>query len=111
MPCLCMPVQQGSLAQLLQKQLLTPWNFIYDSVQALAWSMQVAEALQHMHTGGVLHRDIKAENVLLTWEGRELVARLADLGLHRVSVLAPVSNALLAVCTGLMTKTLPALCL
>lgn len=80
-------LQEGSLVQLMQRQMLAPWNFIYDASVALAWSLQVGEALQRLHSGGVLHRDIKAENVLLTASpsgGKQLVAKLGDLGLHKV---------------------------
>lgn len=42
---------------------------------------QVAHALAYAHGQGVMHRDIKAQNVLLTGDG---VAKLADFGIARM---------------------------
>ncbi len=42
---------------------------------------QVAHALAYAHGQGVMHRDIKAQNVLLTSDG---VAKLADFGIARM---------------------------
>lgn len=41
---------------------------------------QVAEALHHAHTRGVVHRDVKPSNIMLSADGR---ARLIDFGLTR----------------------------
>ena len=42
--------------------------------------IQVAEALQHAHERGFIHRDVKPKNIMLSSRGK---AKLADLGLAR----------------------------
>ncbi|MCB9744619.1 MAG: serine/threonine protein kinase [Alphaproteobacteria bacterium] len=57
--------------------------------RATAWVLALAEGLQHAHEQGVIHRDVKPENVLMA-EGKE--PRLSDFGLARQ--LDPESHAL-----------------
>jgi serine/threonine protein kinase len=46
----------------------------------LEYSVQVADALAHAHERGVLHRDLKAQNIVITRAGR---AKVLDFGLAK----------------------------
>jgi serine/threonine protein kinase len=52
----------------------------YSEAEALAIAIQVAKALNHAHKAGLIHRDVKPKNILITNDG---VAKLADMGLAR----------------------------
>ncbi len=52
----------------------------YAERDALDIAIQIAEALQHAHEKGLIHRDVKPKNIMIAREG---VAKLADMGLAR----------------------------
>lgn len=52
-----------------------------DEATALRWMKQAAEALAFAHAQGIVHRDVKPENMLLTRDG---VVKVGDLGLAKV---------------------------
>ncbi len=52
----------------------------YSERDALEIAIQMGEALQHAHERGLVHRDVKPKNIMITRGG---VAKLADMGLAR----------------------------
>jgi serine/threonine protein kinase len=68
-------VPGGTLRDLLNKQPKLPVE------QALDVTIGICEGLARFHDKGIIHRDIKAENILLTIDGRP---KVADLGIAHV---------------------------
>jgi len=57
-------------------------NRVYPEDEAIRIIRQVAAALQHAHERGIIHRDVKPKNIMLT---KDHVAKLADMGLARAA--------------------------
>ncbi len=55
-------------------------NGRYSEADALDIIIAIADALNHAHTRGFIHRDVKPKNIMITKDG---IAKLADMGLAR----------------------------
>jgi serine/threonine-protein kinase len=55
---------------------------VFDEKTAVEIILAVGEALQHANQRGLIHRDVKPENILLT---KDRTVKLADLGLARLT--------------------------
>src|SRR5437763_2797008 len=84
-------VEGETLADRLGKGLLRP-------DQVLRYAIQIADALTTAHRHGVIHRDLKPGNIMLTKSG----AKLIDFGLAKVAETGAVAGV-----TVLATQTTP----
>ncbi|MBX3393793.1 MAG: serine/threonine protein kinase [Phycisphaerae bacterium] len=57
-------------------------NRVYSESDALNVIIQIAKALDHAHEKGLIHRDVKPKNIMIT---KDKVAKLADMGLARLA--------------------------
>jgi serine/threonine-protein kinase len=55
---------------------------IFSEKEALRVIIQVARSLEHAHRQGLIHRDVKPKNIMITKDG---TVKLADMGLARVA--------------------------
>jgi eukaryotic-like serine/threonine-protein kinase len=62
------------------KQFFTERPITYPEVGAMIM-LQVARALAHAHAGGILHRDVKPENIMIRSDG---VVKLMDFGISHM---------------------------
>lgn len=58
-------------------------------VRATALALRIAEGLAAAHTNGILHRDLKPDNVMLTHQG---VPKITDFGLAKRVVMNPQTD-------------------
>ncbi|NWS43428.1 NEK5 kinase, partial [Probosciger aterrimus] len=54
---------------------------LFDEDQILSWFVQISLGLKHIHDKKILHRDVKAQNIFLSNNGK--VAKLGDFGIAR----------------------------
>ena len=73
-------VEGKTLYDIMQPPPVGEGKTTYGESEALDISGQIADALAHAHRRGLIHRDVKPKNILLTPQG---VAKLTDLGLAR----------------------------
>ncbi|WP_445192086.1 protein kinase domain-containing protein [Sphingomonas sp. Tas61C01] len=77
-------VEGQPLDQLIQSQGRLPYE------RVLAIGQQLASALDYAHRAGIVHRDVKPSNILLTADGR--TAKLLDFGVARIGDLDPAGS-------------------
>ncbi|MCH5315322.1 MAG: Stk1 family PASTA domain-containing Ser/Thr kinase [Eubacterium sp.] len=65
-----------TLKEYIQKQNAITWN------EALYFTTQILKALQHAHDKGIVHRDVKPQNIILLSNGD---IKVADFGIARFS--------------------------
>ncbi|HEY7088633.1 MAG TPA: serine/threonine-protein kinase [Tepidisphaeraceae bacterium] len=73
-------VEGKTLYDIMQPPPIGEGKTTYSEAEALDITIQMADALAHAHRRGLIHRDVKPKNIILTPQG---VAKLTDLGLAR----------------------------
>ena len=69
----------GSLASYLHKK---EFNFFENEIKSI--THQLVNALTYLHSFGIMHRDIKAENILLSKEDSVKFIKISDFGLSKL---------------------------
>ncbi len=74
-----------------------------DPERAVGITVQICGALQQAHELGIVHRDLKADNILLTRRGKKEVAKVLDFGIAKMQEADPTEPQLTA--TGMVFGT------
>lgn len=69
----------GNLFHFLQEK-----GFLISEEMAYRYVKSVASAVQYMHTYGIIHRDIKPDNIVLTSLAEESDVKIVDFGLAQI---------------------------
>ncbi|MBX9689047.1 MAG: serine/threonine protein kinase [Candidatus Obscuribacterales bacterium] len=78
-PYMAMEFLDGrSLDQIIKEQHSLPWQ------RAVKIAIQVAEAADYAHEHGIIHRDLKAQNIMLLHKPEPDFVKVLDFGLSRV---------------------------
>lgn len=78
-PFMVMEYLEGrSLEQLIDKEPLAP-------IQAAAVMLDVAHALASAHAAGIVHRDLKPANIYIAKKGEQLVPKILDFGISKIT--------------------------
>jgi eukaryotic-like serine/threonine-protein kinase len=73
-------VEGKTLYDLMQPPPVGEGKTTYSEAEKLDIAIQIGDALAHAHKRGLIHRDVKPKNIILTPQG---IAKLTDLGLAR----------------------------
>ncbi|KFP69020.1 Serine/threonine-protein kinase Nek5, partial [Cariama cristata] len=65
----------------LMKRINMQHGVLFDEDQILSWFVQISLGLKYIHDKKILHRDVKAQNIFLSNNGK--VAKLGDFGIAR----------------------------
>jgi calcium/calmodulin-dependent protein kinase I len=76
----------GDLFDYLEKR-----NFLISEARAKELFKQIASAVAYIHQFGIVHRDLKIENIIMSDNSEESVPKLADFGM--VKILGPEEKA------------------
>lgn len=65
-------VEGRTLKEYIDEQKMLPWQ------EAVNYAIQICDALKHAHKNGIIHRDIKPHNIIMTNDG---VLKVTDFGI------------------------------
>ncbi|MEN2498579.1 MAG: Testis-specific serine/threonine-protein kinase 4 [Marteilia pararefringens] len=73
----------GDLLRILKKQKR------FSNFQVSKWSKEMIDGIDYMHNAGIVHRDLKCENILLD---KSLSCKISDFGFARFLTFRPTDN-------------------